>query len=76
VVVHFDIDAVDSRDLPLANFPHYGTGVPLHIAAQVLHVLLRAPGLAAVVLTEINPSHDPDGALLDRYIQTLTDAFR
>jgi len=29
LVVHFDVDAVDSGDLPLANFPHCGTGVPL-----------------------------------------------
>jgi hypothetical protein len=26
IVVHFDVDAVDSADLPLANYPHYGTG--------------------------------------------------
>src|SRR6266545_1519684 len=24
VVVHFDVDVVDSGDLPLANFPHFG----------------------------------------------------
>ena len=27
VVVHFDVDVVDSGDLPLGNFPHYGSGV-------------------------------------------------
>lgn len=26
LVVHFDVDVIDGRDLPLANFPHYGTG--------------------------------------------------
>jgi arginase len=75
VIVHFDVDAVDSRDLPLANYPHYGTGVPLAVAGEVLRVLLAAPGLAAVVLTEVNPTHDPDGGLLARYVDTVAAAF-
>jgi hypothetical protein len=36
IIVHFDVDAVDSRDLPLANFPHYGTGVSLAAAGEAL----------------------------------------
>jgi arginase len=75
VVVHFDVDAVDSGDLALGNFPHYGTGVPLSVAAQVLQALLGAPNLAAVVLTEINPTHDPSGGLLERYIDAVAGAF-
>jgi arginase len=75
VAVHFDVDAVDSRDLPLANFPHYGTGIPLGAAGQVLETLIAAPGLAAVVLTEVNPTHDPTGTQLDRYIETVTTAI-
>lgn len=75
IVVHFDVDAVDSRDLALANFPHYGTGIPLDTAGQVLRTLLSAPGLAAIVLTEVNPSHDPDGTQLDRYIDTVATAI-
>jgi arginase family enzyme len=74
VVVHFDVDAVDPGDLALANFPHYGTGVPLASAGLVLQTLLAASGLAALVLTEINPTHDPDGAQLERYIDTVTSA--
>jgi arginase len=75
VVVHFDVDAVDSGDLALGNFPHYGTGVPLATASQVLQTLLTAPNLAAVVLTEINPTHDPTGDQLERYIEAVTGAF-
>jgi arginase len=75
LVVHFDVDAVDSRDLPLANFPHYGTGISLAAAGDVLAVLCGAPTLAAVVLTEVNPSHDPTGHQLTRYIDTVADAI-
>jgi arginase len=75
LIVHFDVDAVDSGDLPLANFPHYGAGVPLSVARQVLSVLFGAPSLSAVVLTEVNPSYDPAGDSLDRYIEAVTEAL-
>lgn len=75
VVVHFDVDAIDSRDLPLANFPHYGTGVSLPTAGQVLENLLAAPGVSALVLTEVNPTHDPTGTHIARYTSTVTDAI-
>jgi arginase len=75
LVVHFDVDAVDSRDLPLANFPHYGTGMSLAAAGEVLGVLCGAPTLAAVVLTEVNPTHDPTGRQLTRYIDTVAGAI-
>jgi arginase len=74
-VVHFDVDAVDSRDLPLANYPHYGTGIPLAAAGEVLAVLCGAPALAAVVLTEVNPGHDPSGHQLGRYVDTVAAAI-
>jgi arginase len=75
LIVHFDVDAVDSGDLPLANYPHYGTGVPLAVARQVLSVLFAAPALSAVVLTEVNPSYDPSGDSLDRYVEAVTGAL-
>jgi arginase len=75
LVVHFDVDAVDSRDLPLANFPHYGTGIPLDAAAAALAMLCAAPTLAAIVLTEVNPSYDPAGRQLARYVDAVTGAI-
>ncbi len=75
VIVHFDVDAVDSGDLPLANFPHYGTGVPLAVARQVLSVLFAAPALSTVVLTEVNPGYDPSGDSLNRYLDAVTGAL-
>jgi arginase len=75
IVVHFDVDAVDSGDLPLANFPHYGTGITLDQAGHVLRVAAAAPELAAVVLTEVNPGHDPGGKQIHRYVTTVSDAL-
>jgi arginase len=71
VVVHFDVDVIDSGDLPLGNFPHYGSGVLLEQAASCLRVLRAHPSFAGLVLTEVNPTHDADGSLLDRYVDAV-----
>jgi arginase len=75
VILHFDADAVDSGDLPLANYPHYGTGVSLDAAARALAVATGAPDLTAVVLTEVNPTHDPGGQQLRRYVDAVGGAL-
>ncbi|WP_406307101.1 arginase family protein [Streptomyces sp. NBC_00885] len=75
LAVHFDVDAVDSRDLPLGNFPHYGTGVTLSTAARVLENLLAARGVGALTLAEVNPTHDPSGHQIARYVDTVTGAI-
>ncbi|HKA94951.1 MAG TPA: arginase family protein [Streptosporangiaceae bacterium] len=76
VVVHFDVDVVDSGDLPLGNFPHYGSGVLLEHAVACLRVLRAHPSFAGLVLTEVNPTHDADGSVISRYIDALVSALR
>jgi arginase len=71
VVIHFDVDLIDSGDLPLGNFPHYGSGVALQDAVTCLRVLRRHPSFGGLVLTEVNPTHDGDGSLLSRYIDAI-----
>jgi len=75
LVVHFDVDVVDSADLPLGNFPHYGSGVRLDDVVRCLRVLVADPSCAALVLTEVNPTHDPDGGQLERYVGALVSAL-
>jgi arginase len=75
LVVHFDVDVIDSGELPLANFPHYGSGVGVAQAGQCLRELCGSPTLAGLVLTEVNPTHDATGVLIDRYIDMVTTAL-
>jgi arginase len=75
VIVHFDVDVIDSGDLPLANFPHYDSGVTADQAFACLRELCAHPSLAALVLTEVNPTHDPSGRQLDRYVDGLVGAL-
>lgn len=75
VALHFDVDAVDSRDLALGNFPHYGTGARLAVAGQVLQTLLTVPGPASLTLTEVSPTHDQPSKLIERYLDTVVAAL-
>jgi arginase len=74
-LVHLDVDVVDSGDLPLGNFPHYGSGVLLDHVVTCLRVLCAHPGLAGLVLTEVNPTHDPSGDELSRLADGLVTAL-
>jgi arginase len=73
-VVHVDVDVLDTGAFPLANFPHFN-GMTLDELRQVLEVLTAGDGLAALVLTEVNPDHDPDGSLVERLVQVVVAAL-
>jgi arginase len=75
VLVHFDLDVIDSGDFPLANFPHFNNGLTAEAAFDILGMLCDLPELAAIVVTEVNPGNDADGTLLRRLITGLADAL-
>ncbi len=75
VVGHFDVDVVDTGDLPLANFPHFNQGLTLADAVACLEVFCGSGKLGAVVVTEVNPDHDPDGTQLGRLVDGLAAAL-
>jgi arginase len=75
VVVHVDVDVIDSGDLPLGNFPHYGSGPQLEDVVACLRVLRAHPSFGGLVLTEVNPTHDADGSLLGRYVDGVVRAL-
>jgi arginase len=75
IAVHFDVDVMDSAEIPLANWPHYGA-LSFGDAMRCLRVFVETPKLAALVVTEINPDHDPDGLLLRQFVDAFADALR
>ena len=75
VLVHFDVDVIDSGDFPLANFPHFNGGLSADAAFDVLSTLCDVPDLAALVVTEVNPNNDVDGSMVRRLIEGLVDAL-
>jgi arginase len=75
VVVHVDVDAIASGDLPPGNFRHYGSGVLLEHVIACVRVLRQRQSFAGLILTEVNPTHDADGSQLSRYVDGLARAL-
>jgi arginase len=62
VLVHFDVDVIDFTDTPLSEETGRNQGIAYEQAATALAVLLAAPALAGVTVTELNPNHVEEGA--------------
>jgi arginase len=75
IAVHFDVDVMDSAEIPLANWPHYDA-LSFGDAMHCLSVFVGTSKLAALVVTEINPDHDPDGLLVRQFIDAFASALR
>ena len=50
-------------------------GLTFGAAMAVLRELCASPAFTALVLTEVNPTHDPAGELLGRYLDGVTAAL-
>jgi arginase len=71
VLIHFDVDVIDSGEFPLANFPHYA-GLQFEQAAEALTIFLsEANGLLGMALTEVNPNNDPSGVMVTRLVDAV-----
>ena len=56
LLVHFDVDTVDFTDLPLSENTGRNEGLPFETAVRALSKLLKSNSLAAVTITEFNPT--------------------
>ena len=75
IVVHFDVDVMDSAEIPLADWPHYDA-LSFGEAMRCLSVFAASPKLAALVVTEINPDHDPNGLLVRQFVDGFAQAMQ
>ena len=62
-LVHFDVDVLHTGLFPLANFPHFA-GLTLDQAVAGLSEFAGGEKFGGLVVTEVNPDHDPSGQLL------------
>ncbi|GAB2598615.1 arginase [Paractinoplanes abujensis] len=78
-VLHFDVDVLRFTDMPIADVPDSGgepTGLTLHEAMTCLSVFVGSGArLAALVITEVNPDHAPDRAVLDDFSTAVAAAL-
>jgi arginase len=74
ILVHFDVDVLDTGRFPLANFPHF-SGLTLDEVAVCLARFLRSPKFAGLIITEVNPDHDTDGVHLSALTDVVVNAL-
>jgi len=62
-LVHFDVDVLHTGLFPLGNFPHFA-GLTLDEVSVCLNEFADGEKFGGLVITEVNPDHDPSGQLL------------
>jgi len=62
-LVHFDVDVLHTGLFPLANYPHFA-GLTLDEVSVALNEFAGGERFGGLVITEVNPDHDPSGQLL------------
>jgi arginase len=62
-LVHFDVDVLHTGLFPLANYPHFA-GLTLDEVSTCLNEFAGGERFGGLVITEVNPDHDPSGELL------------
>ena len=73
-LVHFDVDVLHTGMFPLANFPHFA-GLTLDQVAAALNEFAGGEKFAGLVITEVNPDHDPAGQVLRELAARVTRAL-
>jgi arginase len=73
-LVHLDVDVLHTGMFPLANFPHFA-GLTLEQAGVCLNEFAGGEKFGGLVITEVNPDHDPSGQLLRTLAARVTRAL-
>jgi arginase len=73
-LVHLDVDVLHTGLFPLANFPHFA-GLTLEEAGTCLNEFTSGEKFGGLVITEVNPDHDPSGQLLATLARTVAGAL-
>jgi arginase len=70
VLVHFDVDAVDSGEWPLGNYPSYG-GLGFKTVMNAVQIALSNEKVIGLVVTEVNPNNDPTKKMVTELVDGL-----
>jgi len=70
VLVHFDVDAIDTDEFPASDVPHKH-GLSLQGLVEALRVFTTCPKFVGLVVTELNPELDPKGICARQLVEVL-----
>jgi arginase len=75
IVVHFNVDVVRLEEMPAVEIPTPGGGLTFLEAAELLRGLLSSPRVVALVVTQYDPSKDPERRLASRLVDLLASSL-
>ena len=75
-LLHFDVDVIEFFDVPVADVPLHGNGLPYADTFAALRVLVGDPRCVGLTVTEFNPDHaKADPEINPRFVADLADLF-
>ena len=74
ILLHFDVDVIDSGVFPLANYPHYA-GLVFEEAMAAVDTFLQSEKVLGIVITEVNPNNDPSGVMVIQLVDALVSSL-
>jgi arginase len=75
VVVHFDVDVIDPKEMPAKARTTPGVGLSWQEASDLLTAIVASPRVVALEVTEFCPAKDPDGVYARRLVDLLVRAL-
>ena len=75
LLVHFDIDVLQSREMPAAYFPHT-EGMTLPEVSELLGVLLKDPRIRIIEISEYAALRDSEQVAAGKLVDVLCEALK
>ena len=75
ILLHFDIDVFQKRDLPAAYFPH-PEGMSLSEGRELLGVLMRDPCIRIIEVSEYAALRDLDQTYVRKLVDLLAETLK
>jgi arginase family enzyme len=74
LLLHFDIDVLQKRDMPAAYFPH-AEGLSLSECTELLGVFLKDPRIRIIEISEYASLRDLDRDYVNKLVDLLTEGL-
>jgi arginase len=74
IVVHFDVDVIDPAEMPAKTSHTDGAALSLAEVSDLVTALVASPRAVALVVAELQPEKDPDGACAAKIVEVISRA--
>lgn len=75
ILLHLDVDVVDSAEWPLGNYPSYGGLSFDTVMSGIQYALTKCEKIIGMSVTEVNPNNDPDGRMVTQLVDGLVEGL-